>query len=363
MKKKKGTNVYEKKVSLGRLPDGTPVRKSITGRTIAELNQRVEDAKQKWMEMNAVTDGVLFSTYARKWLSTTKAVKSLNTKAMYENIIEKHLIPEIGDLYFGEITLADLQKIINNRSDRYNTCSKIKLTLKQIYESAIAEKLADDVKVKMLVLPPKTKTEKRPLTPDEISAIFNADFTPEQEMFVKLLYYTGLRREEILALHGHDITNAVSVVKVIVFDKNTAVIKNTPKSAAGTRTVPIPDSFTEIIDYAHGRDILFPMPTDPAKYMTQSSYTKFWQGIVTKLKPLASSADTLTAHIFRHNYATMLYYSNISIKKAAALMGHNNVNMIMQVYAHLDEMQERTTDKLNDMFKKRTPRSSPGHPQ
>ena len=125
MKKKKGTNVYEKKVTLGRNADGTPVRKSITGRTIAELNQRIEDAKQKWMQMNAFSDGVLFSTYARKWLSITKSVRSMNTKAMYENIIEKHLIPEIGDLYFGEITLADLQKIINDRSAHYNTCSKI----------------------------------------------------------------------------------------------------------------------------------------------------------------------------------------------------------------------------------------------
>lgn len=45
----------------------------------------------------------------------------------------------------------------------------------------------------------------------------------------------------------------------------------------------------------------------------------------------------LTAHIFRHNYATMLYYSGISMKKAAQLMGHSDTKIIMEVYAHLDD--------------------------
>ena len=46
------------------------------------------------------------------------------------------------------------------------------------------------------------------------------------------------------------------------------------------------------------------------------------------IKPISG----LTAHIFRHNYATMLYYSGISIKKAAQLMGHANTKMIMEIF-------------------------------
>ena len=59
----------------------------------------------------------------------------------------------------------------------------------------------------------------------------------------------------------------------------------------------------------------------------------------------------LTAHIFRHNYATMLYYSGISLKKAAALMGHSDTRMIMEVYSHLDEQKEQTETKLNSFIK------------
>lgn len=55
----------------------------------------------------------------------------------------------------------------------------------------------------------------------------------------------------------------------------------------------------------------------------------------------------LTAHIFRHNYCTMLYYSGISQKKAVDLMGHSDLKMIMEVYAHLDEQKEAVQEKLD----------------
>lgn len=75
-----------------------------------------------------------------------------------------------------------------------------------------------------------------------------------------------------------------------------------------------------------------------------------WQRIVRKMNyAVTSEKETLigaepitglTAHIFRHNYCTMLYYSGISQKKAVELMGHSDIKMIMEVYAHLDEKND-----------------------
>ena len=85
-----------------------------------------------------------------------------------------------------------------------------------------------------------------------------------------------------------------------------------------------------------------------------------WESIVNKMNVAESTDDEksmkqkpingLTAHIFRHNYATMLYYSNISLKKAAQLMGHSDTKMIMDVYAHLDDKQENVVNKINDLI-------------
>ena len=361
MKKKKGTNVYERKITLGRDENGTPVRKSITGRTIAELNDRIEQARQEWQRMNDIDpDAVLFSTYARKWFASAKAVKSLNTRAMYENALEKHILPAIGDLYFDEISLSDLQKIINERAEKYETCNKIRLTLRQIYTAAADEgvKAAQNVKVGKLVLPPKQKNEKRALTETEKDALFKAPFTDEQRIFAHALYFMGIRREEALALTRDDVDferNMICVRRTLIFDKNAPIVKATTKSSAGKRDIPIPQDFVpELTEYVAGcGKLLFPMPTRPNEYMSQSSYVKFWKGIIAAMQPYAESAESLTAHIFRHNYATSLYHSQISPKMAAKLMGHNGTQMIMNVYAHLDDEQERTAEKLNSILKSR----------
>ena len=55
-------------------------------------------------------------------------------------------------------------------------------------------------------------------------------------------------------------------------------------------------------------------------------------------------------YIFRHNYATTLYYSDVSIKQAAKLMGYSNVNTILKIYAHLDSENEKLTEKINKIF-------------
>ena len=357
MKKKKGSNVYEKKITLGRDEYGMPIRKSITGRTISELNARIEQARQTWMQMNSGTDSILFATYARRWLASTKAVRSLNTRQMYENVIEKHIIPEIGDYYFDEISLSDLQGIINRRAEKYETCNKIRLTLRQIYAAAADDGIKFDAKPDRLVLPPKKPNEKRALTEEEKKAIFEADLTEEQAAFVHLLYYTGLRREEALALTAADLdfnNRIVTVHKSLIFDQNAPILKETTKTSTSTRSVLIPSVFVaELASYAKDKNILFPPPRFKRdEYMSLSSYVKFWNGIIKKLIPLAPSAKDLTAHIFRHNYATMLYYSKVSIKKAAQLLGHSGTQMIMQVYAHLDDEQERTAEKIDTIFDK-----------
>lgn len=357
MKKKKGTNVYEKKIMLGRDHNGTPIRKSITGRTIAELNQRIEDAKQKWMQMNDVSDSILFSTYAQRWLTSAKAVRSLNTQRMYKETFNK-ILPEIGDLYFSEITLSDLQVIINKLADKYETCNKIRLTLRQIFEAATEDGLVKGINTKKLVLPPKPSKEKRALTDPETDAIFSADLTDEQRIFVELLYYTGVRREEALALEPGDIdfnNNLISISKTVIFPQNQPILKPSPKSSAGNRKLPIPTEFRAALkEYvAKCNTLLFPRTDDMENYMSKSCYCKFWNNIIKSMANIEPSSATLTAHIFRHNYATLLYYSNVTIKEAARLMGHSGVEMIMRIYAHLDEQRENTAEKLDSVFNRK----------
>ncbi len=63
-----------------------------------------------------------------------------------------------------------------------------------------------------------------------------------------------------------------------------------------------------------------------------------------------SPARRITALTFRHDFATKLYYSGISRKKAVEIMGHSGFQMIEKVYAALDAKKENSEEKIDEMF-------------
>ena len=137
MKKREDNNLYEKKITLGRTPDGKVVRRSIYAKTKAELEKKAFDAKQEFLlESARPSNDMSFATFARNWIKTEKAGRGIRTVEMYNLVIERYLVPAIGDLYFSEITQADLVEILQKYFSKYETCNKIKLTLRQIYAAA-----------------------------------------------------------------------------------------------------------------------------------------------------------------------------------------------------------------------------------
>ena len=63
--------------------------------------------------------------------------------------------------------------------------------------------------------------------------------------------------------------------------------------------------------------------------------------------------DDLTSHIFRHDYATALYYAGI--KEAQYLLDHSSVRIKLEIYTHLDTLanHEEISNKLEDYNKTR----------
>lgn len=57
----------------------------------------------------------------------------------------------------------------------------------------------------------------------------------------------------------------------------------------------------------------------------------------------------LTAHVFRHNYATMLYYTDVPVKDALYLLGHSNIKITLDIYTHLDKNNNNISDKFQNI--------------
>jgi integrase len=59
----------------------------------------------------------------------------------------------------------------------------------------------------------------------------------------------------------------------------------------------------------------------------------------------------LTPHVFRHNFATVLYYAGVDIKEAQRLCGHSNVQLTLDIYTHLDQKKSASAAKINKYLK------------
>ena len=313
-----------------------------------------------------------FYDYALYWLKVSKATKEKNTRQMYDGIIRRHFA-DLSDLPLEAVRQSHIQQIINGNLDHPRTCQQILLTFKQVIKMAVRDCYLPHRALENLCegisLPKYQKPLKRALNEAEKDALKRSNFCekdPKKQAFISLLYYTGIRRGEALALTPFDFNwkkRTVSINKVIIFDKDkgTPELKDYPKSANGVRTIPLPDASIDCIKpFVSSCEGGFLFHGKNSDMMTLSAYIRMWQSILVELnkamgydyqkkhnaepKPIKG----LTAHVFRHNYCTELCYQipKISTKKIAQLLGDTE-KMVLDVYSHVKEDREEVMESLS----------------
>lgn len=319
---------------------------------VVEHNRRIEEGKY----VNR-TDS-MFTEYAKTWLKVYKASRSLNTIAMYENIISVHFACLEG-IRLQDIKRIHYHMVLSHAAGHKRTQQQIDITFKQVIRAAIANKdlpaavYTDifDGAEKITYKP----NEKRPLRPHEIKAVFSAELSTEDRAFVYLLYGCGLRRGEALALTKSSVdlqTRYLTVRGSLAFDGNNPYLKET-KSLNGARSVPIPAKIIPALE-EHMQEIRteYLFCNRDGSLVTKSGYNKRWERILHKLQDASEEPiEGLTAHIFRHNYCTTLCYQmpKLSIKKIAQLLGDTD-KVVMEVYNHILLEKECAAEAIDEAF-------------
>lgn len=349
-------------------------KRIVSDKSSADLERRVNEFKASVQNQDStVFSDMTFTEYAWRWFEASKAAKEENTKAMYKNVIKVHL-SFLSDVRMSEIRHSHFQQAINNQLNHPRTCQQICITFKQIIRSAAKDRILpksaiDDV-LSDISMPKYQKPNKRPLSPLEKEAFFNAQMDERKTAFVSILYFCGLRRGEAVALTPDDFDwqrKEVSVSKVIVFDKNSGQpqLKPYPKSNNGIRRVPIPDAaIGRMQPFIESCSTGFIFHGENTEMMTLSAYTRMWDSIISHMNIAAGynpnakrgrkekPIQGLTAHTFRHNYCTELCYQvpKISTKMIARLLGDTE-KMVLEIYSHIVEEREDLADAINDALK------------
>lgn len=337
--------------------DGSKHRKYLVSeKSSRDLERMVNEHNYKLSNGEyAPPANITLGDYAVTWLNTFKSVKERSTKASYSIYVNAYFKP--CTICISGITRHWIQNLINEKIAYPRACEMLRLVWKQIISSAVDDQLLPAAAERRLCskisVPKRPKTKRRPLTADEKRYIQIADFSPSEKLFVFVLYGTGIRKSEALALTVRDVDLVNRTLRIehsVGYEGNVPYLKS-PKSENGYRTIPLPDYLIPLFQAApvnaQGRYFYGCRAKD--SLMTLSSYTKFWARIAKKIEAVADDSYEcdLTAHYFRHNYCTSLCYQIplISIKKIAQLMGDRE-DMVIDVYSHIMDSQEKVSEAL-----------------
>lgn len=180
-------------------------------------------------------------------------------------------------------------------------------------------------------------------TTDEFQQFIAAVDRPAVRLAFQVMFWTGLRVGECLALTPADILP----VKEIDVSKTTSRRDGEdrvydPKTTKSARRVPIPDFlYAEIKAYIKG--IYAIENNDRIFYFTKSNLNKNLDYFAER-----AGVKRIRVHDLRHSHASLLIEMGYGILLIAERLGHDNVETTWNTYGHLYPNKQRSlADDLN----------------
>ena len=372
------------------------IRKTFTfdGRRYEVTGATEEEALEKKREkLRRLEAGLMDSTktvgeWAAVWYETYVAHRKITakTKAMYKGYLDRTIVPAIGKLRLGRVTQLRLQQILNTRAGgSVSDAEKLRMVMRALFRRAFLCRLVEFDPSEGLILPETTEGGHRRLTDAERAALIAvanyASFDGKKNRsgcWLLLMLRCGLRPGETAALKKSAVDLKGRSIRVSEAKESGSAREKGPKTAAGFRSVPIPEDLVPWIERqladAPASPWLFTQK-DKKTPLSETSMRRRWEtvkkymdielGAKTERVKLPGArrrslivtrsalAEDLDLYDLRHTYCTDLEIAGVPLNVAKVLMGHKDIATTANIYTHAStEAVETARALLNAAFSK-----------
>lgn len=374
-----------------RIMDADGKQFALYATTCEELYNKERKARKEVEKRIFQKNNPTVEEYCEKWLLMKSATISASTLRNYTNAVNKYIVKPLGHMYLSEVSTHDLSLVLvpvsNMSKGMYD---QVNMLLKCIFASAEQNHLIDyNPAVSISAGGGKPAQKKEILTDEQAKVLLDAVRGLPPYLFIMIGLYSGLRREEILALQWDCVfldepTPYISVQRAWRAEKNQPEISTVLKTKAAKRDIPIPKNLQNCLQEAKGNSSSsFVIANKNGEPLTLSQFRNLWNYVDTRTAkertyytyingcPIKRTIDPVlgghpqhnpnitysidfdvTPHLLRHTYITNLLYAGVDPKTVQYLAGHENSKTTMDVYAKIKYNQpEQLYGVVNAAFK------------
>lgn len=326
---------------------------SVYGKSYKEVKCKLNEAKYKTsIGVKYVdTKSKLYGEFLNDWLSIESKNLKPSSIIKYKNLIEKHIIPELGHWKLSELKADVICVFLEEQSSHGNIRTGgelsastvqtiiyiLKATIKYAESKGMINHISFHWAKKTKATSPIQILEKRE---EETLDEYLSKHITRRNLGIMLSLYCGLRIGEVCALQwaDFDLHSSILYVRHTVQrlstpdgNNKTAIHIGSPKSKSSVRAIPIPAFLMPIITELRKDDLCdaYILTGSTEKPLEPRTLQYVFQRILEKNK-----IKKKNYHILRHTFATNCIALGFDVKSLSEIMGHSNVGITLNKYVH-----------------------------
>ena len=370
---KRGENIrkrkdgrWEARYIADRDNNGKAVYHSVYGKSYSETKEKLKSVQLKKKDENIMGGYISFEKLFNEWLQNNKIRYKQSTYSKYKYMIDRHLIPVMGNLKVKNVNIAMINTLLESKMSSGGLKDGQKLSPAYVRTMALIVNAALNYAViEEICNPVKSEIFKPSIKQCSVTTLNHAEYHNLSEYCYKHLNFTsigilialntGLRVGEICALcwEDIDIDNHVLYVKNTVSRIRTAAdrcqwIIETPKTASSLRMIPISNALLEALLQIREISNTNYIVSDTESFVNPRTFEYRYHKVIGE-----SKVTDINFHALRHTFATRCVEGGMDIKTLSEILGHSNVSITLSTYVHSSlELKKHQIEKVENFFDK-----------
>lgn len=356
---------WEGRYPQGRNAKGTIKYASVYGKSYRDVKEKLSEISKTTANENALKNHEkTFGQILQLWMENNKLRLKGGTINKYQNLIDSHILPELGSALISELDATNINKFLNKMlvSGKINGVGGLSpsyvrsmaIVINAAIKFAVDEGLCSPLK-SSICKPVSEKKEfpvldKKTQQQFETFLLKNLDLT-KAGIFISL--HTGMRIGEVCALSWEDIDLNQNVIHIrhtiarvrkssFSSDSTTKLIIDSPKTKSSLRDIPISSKLLPVILEIRQISSAGFVISENNSFVHPRTYETRYHKTLKEC-----NIEKINYHALRHTFATRCIEAGVDVKSLSEILGHGNVSVTLNTYVHSSmEMKRNQLEKL-----------------